>query len=261
MSTWSGHDDRQMNGRVGVLIVTHIQEYLEDCIQSVRAQTVPADRVIVVDNASPAGAPASEIAERLGVEYIRLSVPRSLATARNIGCALLDDVVFVASLDGDDLWKPEYLATYSEPLRSGRADVVYGAAELFGAQEGVWFTAADRPRKPDLRRGNFVPANSMFRRDLWWKAGGFDPRLQFFEDWDFWLSCAEAGAAFEAIEQPLWRYRRHARSMLMASKQEERAVARRFIRMKHLPYIWGPLQWRRWRRNFEKYVLRQRREA
>lgn len=240
-----------------MLIVTHIQEFLEECLQSVLAQSVPADRVVVIDNASPVDAPASVIALSLGVEVVRLSRSVSLATARNLGCAVLDDVEFVASLDGDDVWMPTYLEVYSAPLRASRADVVFGAAELFGAQEGIVFNSADRPKKPDLRRGNFVPANSMFRREMWWRVGGFDPNLRYFEDWDFWLGCAELNAIFEPVEEPLWRYRRHAASMLIGSAQEDRAVARRYVRAKHLEYIWGPLQWRRWRRNFIKYVLRR----
>ncbi len=258
MPKLSGPDDPARSARVGVLIVTHIQDHLDDCIRSVLDQTVPANRVVVVDNASPDTAKASDIAARHGVEFVRLSRPGSLATARNVGCAVLDDVDLIASLDGDDLWMPEYLATYAEPLRQGHADVVFGAAELFGAQEGIVFTSADRPKNADLRRGNFVPANSMFRRSLWWRAGGFDPSLRFFEDWDFWLSCAEKGAVFKAIDQPLWRYRRHAGSMLIASDPADRDVARRYVRQKHLRYIWGPLSWRRWRRNFQKYVLGQR---
>lgn len=248
-------------GRVGVIIVTHVQDFLEDCLDSVFAQTSLPDRIVVVDNGSADDAPASVVAARFGVEVVRLSRPRSLGTARNIGCAMLDDVEYLASLDGDDVWKPEYLARYCEPLRTGRADVVFGAAELFGTQEGVWFSVADWPGRVDLRRGNFVPANSVFRRSLWTASRGFDSHLAFFEDWDFWLSCAEQGAAFEAVEEPLWGYRRHGSSMLVASDPEARAEARRQVRHKHLAYIWGPLQWRRWTRNFQKYVLRVKRRG
>jgi glycosyltransferase involved in cell wall biosynthesis len=242
--------------RVGVLVVSHRQEYLEECLRSILEQTLPPSDVVLVDNASPSGASASAVAARLGIAAVRLERSRSLATARNIGCEVLDDCALLASVDGDDLLLPRFLEVYVGEARDHRADVVFGSAELFGAETGVWFTAAQRGRHADLRRGNFIAANSVFRRELWRRVGGFDPRLDFFEDWDFWLSCAERGAVFRPVEETLWRYRRHPASMLGASDPSARDEARRYVRQKHLRYIWGPLQWRRWERNVRKHVFR-----
>lgn len=243
--------------RLGVVVVSHTQSYLEECLDSVLDQTVPASDVIVVDNASPAAAPATEIAARLGVSSLRLEAPKSLATARNVGCEVLDDCDLIVSVDGDDVLLPRFVDVYWGEARTHHADVVFGAAELFGSETGTWFTLAERGPRADLRRGNFIPANALFRRDLWRRVGGFDSRLDFFEDWDFWLSCAEQRAVFRSVDEPLWRYRRHPSSMLGGSSSAARDDARRYVRRKHLGYIRGPLQWRRFTRSVGKHVLRR----
>lgn len=237
---------------MGILVVSHRQDYLEECLRSVLDQTLPASTVVLVDNASPGDRPATVIGTNLGIGTIRLDVSRSLATARNIGCEFLDDCDAIVSVDGDDILMPRFLEVYWAEARRHDADVVFGAAELFGTETGTQFTSAERGRRADLRRGNFIPANSLFRRDMWRRAGGFDPRLDFFEDWDFWLSCAEQNAVFRSVDEPLWRYRRHSDSMLGGSTSDARDAARRYVRAKHLNYIWGPLQWRRLTRNIVK---------
>ena len=237
---------------VGVVVVTHTRAYLEDCLASIRAQTTEPDRVVVVDNASPASSTAAELAAVLGFETTRVDEPVSLAAARNRGIERLEGCDLVASLDGDDLMKPTYLEQYRAAARTHRAHVAFGPAELFGAETGIRFTTAERGPRPNLRRGNFVPANSVFTRDIWHRAGGFDPRIPVFEDWDFWLSCAEKGARFVAVDEPLWRYRRHPRSMLNSAVTADKDIARTRIWHKHIDFMRGPLQWRRVVRKFEK---------
>ena len=186
---------------------------------------------------------------------MRLEKARSLATARNVGCEVLDDCNYLVTLDGDDLLESDFVAVFLQTAIRHRADVVYGPAELFGSMSGIEFAPTGRRR--DLRRGNFIPATSLFSRRIWRLAGGFDPHLAYFEDWDFWLSCAEHGARFRAVNEVLWRYRRHGSSMLATADELEKARSRRYIREKHLAYIWGPFQWRRLKRNVEKMLKRE----
>lgn len=247
----------QRRDRLGVVVVSHTQDYLSECLSSVLGQQRPVSRVVLIDNASPADRQASSVGAELGVEAIRLPATRSLGTARNVGCQYLDDCDLIVAMDGDDVMKPTFVHAFWGASEEFGADIVFGAAELFGAETGIRFSSADRPARADLRRGNFIPAYGLFRREMWRRAGGFDSSLPFFEDWDFWLSCAEQGARFHAIDEPHLRYRRHEASMLGASESAERDAARNYVRAKHLGYIWGPLQWRRWYRNTEKYLLRR----
>lgn len=238
--------------RLGLIVVTHQKQYLFECLESVINQTVAPSETVLIDNASPRQDAAADLAADMGVRSIRLDAPTSLATARNLGCELLADCDYIVTLDGDDLLEPRYVEVVWRAAHERSADVVYTAAELFGSSSGVVFARPTDGRRRDLRRANFIPAMALFRRSMWCAAGGFDPNLAYFEDWDFWLSCAERGANFDHVDEVLWRYRRHETSMLATAQEERKAESRRYILAKHLKYIWGPLQWRRASRNFEK---------
>ncbi len=50
--------------------------------------------------------------------------------------------------------------------------------------------------------------SSFFRRELFYKVGGFDVDLQYCMDWDLWIKFMKAGARFERINRFLWAQRR-----------------------------------------------------
>jgi len=256
-----GRVERSYN-KLGLMVITHASTYLRESLESVLAQTVKPSDVIVVDNASPADASASEVAERFGFATVRIERPVSPATARNIGCEALEDCDLVINLDGDDVLLPTFVEVYWRTARETAADIVFGAAELFGVQTGIEFTEELRGPTADIRRGNYIPANSLFRRETWRMAGGFDPTIGLYDDYDFWLSCLERGASLAFVAEPLWRYRRHDSSRLSTVPLAEKRRSRELIRTKHRRYINGALQWRRVVRQLERFwVSRSRREG
>jgi glycosyltransferase involved in cell wall biosynthesis len=240
------------NERLGLYVLTHTSRYLEQCLQSVMAQSVAPTEVLVVDNGSPQDEGVCGIAARFGFPSVRIGQAISPPAARNVACSVLEHCDLVVNLDGDDLILETYIEKYWRRARSHNADVVFGAAELFGSESGIEFSRAQLGSRPDLRRGNFVPMNSLFRRNLWRDAGGFDSSIGLYDDYDFWLSLAERDACFSLIDEPLWRYRKHPSSRMTTPDMETRVLSRRLIREKHHRYVNGTLQWRRIRRNLSK---------
>ena len=74
---------------------------------------------------------------------------------------------------------------------------------------------------------------SMFRRDAWEEAGGYDENPETYEDWDLWLSIVEHGWEVAVINGLLINYRHHEEqnSRKMKPGDHERYV--RYIREKH----------------------------
>src|SRR5260370_34379434 len=73
----------------------------------------------------------------------------------------------------------------------------------------------------------------VFRKELWKRAGGCDPKMvSGYEDWEFWIRLAIAGARAAVIEEPLFFYRKHGRSMIDDATGQH-ALITSYIRQKH----------------------------
>jgi len=117
---------------------------------------------------------------------------RGLPAARNTGFkgARTDFILF---LDSDDLLEP----TAAEKwfwflLTNPGCAFVKGFTVGFGAYNYLW--ARGFHQKGLFLGENLVSVTSLVRRSVLEQVGGFDESLkQGFEDWEFWLKCANAG--------------------------------------------------------------------
>lgn len=142
---------------------------LPRALDSVLAQTRPADQVTVVDDGSEDGT-ADMLAERYatapGVRVVRLERTHGVAKARRH--ALDGAFRWTAWLDADDAWDPTYLGSQLDELAGAEpADAVVAGARYVGAGGGLYTTTRDRPdwRTPDtvsaLCQGAFAHASSL----------------------------------------------------------------------------------------------------
>lgn len=200
---------------VSIAIICHnYGRFLEDCIDSVAAQTTLLYEVFVVDDASTDN--TAEVCQRRGVKRIAVEhrdVHRTRKTA--FEHATGDVLLF---LDADDMLTPEYVRAGCEHFDDSRVAIVYSDVEWFGDRTGRSQYPAhfDRDR---LFRDNFIHAGSLVRRDALRLAGVFevlDHQSPSHMDWTIWKRLARQG--WIAAKQPeLYRYRQHGNNMLRSS--------------------------------------------
>jgi glycosyltransferase involved in cell wall biosynthesis len=192
---------------VSVVIPTYNRRLLVGrAIESVLAQTRPADEIIVVDDGS-----TDDTFAWLNTQYgdritcIRQS-NQGVAVARNTGLKTAT-CTFVGFLDSDDIWLPEKLALQIPVLSDPSISLAATNWCWEGAPEDDQFSAlgflSPKPmeidREPLLRlcdrqdHGLIVPS-CIFRRDLIEKLGGFDTSLRISEDMDLLYRLADEGA-------------------------------------------------------------------
>jgi glycosyltransferase involved in cell wall biosynthesis len=229
--------------------------YLATTLASVGDQTYPHWEVIVVEDGSNdrTGEIVTNFAATVSqsVRFFRHEENRGLPATRNTGIeAALGN--WVALLDSDDLWKPEHLESLVQQInRDPAADLVHAGSILFQSEtDQILETRAPSPEMianfpHSLFVGHYIiqPASVLLRRELWKKAGGFDPAFRYVEDRDMWLRCARVGARFVYTGEETCLYRKHVAALSTHAPEMAEAAAAVFD--KHLDWEAIPRDLRR----------------
>ena len=206
--------DRHAAATVSVIIAAYnAEKYIAQAVDSVLAQSYPFVECIVVDDGSTDR--TAEIVKQFGgrVRYLyQANAERS--AARNNGMRKASGE-YVSFLDADDLLAPEKLAEQVAFLvEHPEYDVAYSRVCYFNEHDGSSFTPQRKTPSgdivPDLLYGNFITIHSpLIRRSAVEKSSGFDPARNRFEDWDFLLRLALAGAKFGFLDRLHAKVRLH----------------------------------------------------
>lgn len=196
--------------KVAVAIIAHnYGAFLEDCIESVLNQTLPATEIIVVDDASTDN--TAEIAASFaadGVKYLRVDF-RNVHKTRQAGFEATSAPI-VCFLDADDILSPDYLEQGLAEFTNDRIAVVYSDCQLFGerTEYRTYPTVYDAG---NLELDNYIHAGSLVRRDaivlsrVFEKI--FDP-VYTQGDWFLWRHTLRDGW-LAAKQKAVYHYRQH----------------------------------------------------
>ncbi len=198
-----------------VIPAYNVAPYIGETLNSVFAQTFTDFEVIVVDDGSPDG---EELERMLGpylgsVRYVRQE-NRGAGAARNRGVREARGE-FIAFLDSDDLWMPEYLGEQVRFLRADGYDLAYADALLFGDSPiaGKTYMQTAPSIGPvtflSLVRNecNIITSGVVVRRSALIKVGLFNESLRNGQDFELWTRMARNGARLGYQRKVLLRYR------------------------------------------------------
>jgi glycosyltransferase involved in cell wall biosynthesis len=175
-------------------------------ISSVLSQTHPDYELIVIDDGSTDGTSDWLAQQYPGVRLIRRVSNRGAAAARNFGFEAARGE-FIAFLDSDDVWTPEYLQHHIQALtRNSSAVLSYGALLRYDGDD--LRPMARIPLYPDdpvksMLLGNFIETMSqvVVPRQPFERVGMYlDERLQVGEDVELYLRLFLIGAPTVATD-------------------------------------------------------------
>lgn len=207
--------------------------YLPHALASLQAQTIPHE-IVVVDDGSP-DREVSRVAERFGMRHIRNPDHEGAAVARNLGVEALDHP-WILNFDMDNIAEPRFVERLLRAATSRPGiGIAYSRAVQFGEGEGP-YRPVHRGLPWQLKAGNFIDANSLFAREAWEQAGGWDPKASPLGDWDLWLGIVERGWGVAFVSDFLFRYRIRSDGARLSSSPELMEQADRYIRSKHADF-------------------------
>ena len=209
--------------RVAVIVPAHgVAHLVGEALDSLLAQTFVEWECVVIDDGARDDV-AGAVAPYLADPRIRFLATdnRGVSAARNRAVAATR-APYLALLDGDDLYRPDYLARTVAVLDADPdARLVTCNARIFGAvpRERLCFDAR-------LGRGNLtigtlgevldrsfgVYIGTTFRRADFDRIGGFDETMTHAEDFDVWVRLLLLGGHARYIDEVLGEYRVRASS-------------------------------------------------
>jgi glycosyltransferase involved in cell wall biosynthesis len=203
--------------KAACIIPTHGRPgHLSRSLDSALQQTLAPAEVIVVDDLDDG--PTAAIVQ---VSALRTEVPlRRIVNRTNPGAsgsrnagAAASSADFIAFLDDDDAWRPEYLARAMAALeRTGADAVVSGLCRI--KHDGSIQPIVIPPRaeiEPRLFEKNFgmTGSNMVIRRAAFERIGGFDTALPVFNDWDFLIRMVAGGVEYAVVPDMTVEWREH----------------------------------------------------
>jgi glycosyltransferase involved in cell wall biosynthesis len=204
--------------QVSVVIPAYnVADFIAETLDSVLSQTFKDYEIILVND----GSPDTEKLEKTLAPYLPHLVyikqeNSGTAAARN---AAINSArgEWLAFLDGDDVWFPEYLTAQMEALSAKNCDLIYCDALLFGEVRDK----SERYTKRSPSHGavkteslisgecNVITSGTIAKRLKVLECGMFDedlPRIGM-EDFDLWFRLAKNGVRLDYQKRILLKYR------------------------------------------------------
>ena len=208
-----------MTPAVSIVIPCYNQSrYLPLSIRSVQAQSWPDWEIVLVNDGSTDDTAA--VAAQFSDSRIRYIYQdnQGLSAARNTGIRAAQGR-YLAFLDSDDEWEPDFLEKCVQALESNPSLAGVYTRNIFIDQDGQVLphiggemVAPAAFRNRTLEGGYFPPNSVLVATAVVRELGLFDITLTSEEDWDLWLRISER-YTMQAIAQPLARYRSYTGSM------------------------------------------------
>lgn len=178
---------------VSVIVpIYKVEEYLDECVQSIQKQTYTDIEIILVDDGSPDH--CGEMCDQYAQKDERILVIHKenggLADARNAGVELAHGK-YLLFVDSDDWIRQDTVEMLLKEAEDKSADIVifdYAGVEPGGKQSDL-FTAGVREgevlnvnTEPSLVMRSVSAVNKLYRTSFWKQSGVFFPKGRYYED-------------------------------------------------------------------------------
>lgn len=202
-----------MKADLSIIVTSHNipHEYILECFQSIRDQTISPKEIIFVDDCSSD--------PRAHADAVSIILPQNVgvAKARDVGVRMSSGRLLLF-LDADDKIAPDFIQQSLEAVQTH--DIAYTNHVLFGDVEQNRLVVAPDVLTPHDLLGHpqshdatlKITVSSMMHRRVYESLQGFRS-LPVYEDWDFWIRAMAFGFTFRKAHSFLWyRQRKDSRN-------------------------------------------------
>lgn len=196
-----------MNEKISIIIPYYKGEnYIHETLKSVYDQTYQDFEVIIVNDGSERS--ALDLIEK-NSDFKNLKIihqdNQGQSSARNNGVKSATGK-YILFFDCDDLIDKTFLdKTHQILSKNNETRICYTKGKFFEKTDKEWVLQPFNTF--DFLIENCIPITALIYKEDFEKVGGFNTQLNYYEDWDFWISLVEIGAKVHKIDEFLFFYR------------------------------------------------------
>lgn len=184
-------------------------DFIDDCIKSVNDQGL-GDRVeiLLIEGFSTDGSREKVMKKKWDNTRVIYQDHRTSIGENRLRGIQEAKGRYICMLDADDMLAPDYFKNGIKLLETKHYDVVYPDIKYFEEEDREQVMPAFY--YDNIFEFNFVPTPSIWRKSFWEENNiGYSDSKDIFEDWDFWMRMAKAGARFKHLKGFYHLYRIH----------------------------------------------------
>lgn len=188
-------------------------EFFDECIESVLAQTRPAQEIIIINDNS--GEASLEYLKKFNdvkiITIINLNEPHGASGARNVGLKKASGN-WIAFQDADDIWELDKLETQIKQLETNDWDACHTGLITFSEEEAFISQYIDKPSPMTLselvKSSHITPPSLLIQKSAVMEVGGFDTNFKTSGDYELSIRLVKSGVNIGFIPKVLIRVRR-----------------------------------------------------
>jgi len=203
------------------------KKYLADCLDSVLRQSFKDIEIIVTDDCSTDGSGEliNYYVERYPEIIKALFHEKNLGISRNRHRGIMaSHGKYITTLDSDDMYddvkklEQEYCLLKKHESNEGKDVVTFSNVKLlFNDLSEHVVGSAENIREGDifhsiLLRSSFIPRDFLFKKEMYFQVGGYNPCYKIYEDWNLKLKLAQHYSFFYTGLNGII-YRRHGQGL------------------------------------------------
>jgi glycosyltransferase involved in cell wall biosynthesis len=213
--------EKKANTKPSVSVIVTLYnyaQYVEQCLDSIAAQTQKGIELVVIDDCSKDNGLAV-VGHWFDKNEDAFPGHRLLTHTENMGLCYARNSAFEYAgadrafvMDADNALYPRAIERCMQAMTDAGSAGAYTQLEFFGDRPGLG--DADFWSKERFKPKNYVDAMALVSKDAWAKVGGYSQLIaNGWEDYDFWCKFVEHDLNCTFIPEVLCRYRTHGSSM------------------------------------------------
>ncbi|MFM6977707.1 MAG: glycosyltransferase family 2 protein [Micrococcales bacterium] len=233
-----------------VVPVYNVEQYLADCLRSIRAQNYKNFEIIAVNDGATDGSAA--ILQKFAATTRNLRIVtqhnQGLGAARNAGVAAAQNTDYLMFVDSDDLLPLAAISRYVKQAQSSGSKLVVGKTVCFYGMRffartstAKFFTrnltATDLNHNPEFL-GDATSWNKLYAFDFWQQHKLAFPNGVWYEDMTLVCTAYLAAGKFDVLKAPsyFWRVRAEGESLSKRTR-EFKALQDRLLSIEQIDKI------------------------